>query len=428
VADLSPFFSAALFILLAFDLLTVIARSGLFNLNLARLLAQRGRMETRVGQVLEMAHRPLHLRATVSLLLAVLHLLMAGVLLVLTIPHTLDPLSLLRAGGILLLSGLLLFWLEWLAHSMALRSPELWALRLAPFARLMTFILTPFLALPLALAHTADDGQENASNVTEADLKSLVDAGQEEGVLEQEERAMIYSIFRLGDTLAREIMVPRIDVVAVDVTTPPAAAVDVLLQSGHSRAPVYKETVDHVLGLLYVRDLLQAWREGEQSKPLDTLLRPAYFVPEAKKVDELLAEMQAQRIHMAIVVDEYGGVAGLVTLEDIVEEIVGEIQDEYDQTEELPYQVLENGKYIFQGRIDLEDFNEVMGSHLPKDEADTLGGFVYSQVGRVPASGESVQIGGLRLTVEQVSGRRIRKIRACWGPVNEEEKSSHVDG
>ena len=142
------------------------------------------------------------------------------------------------------------------------------------------------------------------------------------------------------------------------------------------------------------------------------MLRPAYFVPEAKKVDELLAEMQSQRIHIAIVVDEYGGVAGLVTLEDIVEEILGEIQDEYDQGEESPYQVLKNGEYIFLGRVDLDDFNEVMGSHLPTDEADTLGGFIYSQLGHVPSVGEHVQKDNIMLTVEQVSARRIRKVRA----------------
>jgi putative hemolysin len=166
--------------------------------------------------------------------------------------------------------------------------------------------------------------------------------------------------------------------------------------------------------VLYAKDLLRAWHEGDQLKSLHNLVRPAYFVPEAKRVDELLEEMQAQRIHIAIVVDEYGGIAGLVTLEDIVEEIVGEIQDEYDQAEEAPYQVLDDGGYLFLGRIDLDDFNEIMGSKLPKSEADTLGGYIYSQLGRVPTVGEKVQDGDLLLTVEQVSARRIRKVRATW--------------
>jgi CBS domain containing-hemolysin-like protein len=151
-------------------------------------------------------------------------------------------------------------------------------------------------------------------------------------------------------------------------------------------------------------------------------------VPEAKKVDELLTEMQAQRIHMAVVVDEYGGVAGLVTLEDIVEEILGEILDEYDQAEESPYEALPEGGYVFQGRIDLDDFNEIVAGDLPKDEADTLGGFIYSVLGRVPANGEQVQVDSLLLTVEQVSGRRIRKVRVQQIPTGEMEKNAfHSD-
>jgi CBS domain containing-hemolysin-like protein len=161
------------------------------------------------------------------------------------------------------------------------------------------------------------------------------------------------------------------------------------------------------------------------------LLRTAYFVPEAKKVDELLAEMQSQRVHMAMVVDEYGGIAGLVTMEDIVEEIVGEIQDEYDLAEELPYHEVGDGEYIFLGRVDLDDFNEVLDSHLTKDEADTLGGLIFSRMGRVPASGEWVQVDDLLLTVEQVSARRIRKVRVkrmSPSEFDDQETISHADG
>jgi CBS domain containing-hemolysin-like protein len=208
------------------------------------------------------------------------------------------------------------------------------------------------------------------------------------------------------------------------------AAVDALLKSGYSRVPVFDETVDRTLGLLYAKDLLRVWRQGEQLHELRGLLRPVHFIPEAKRVDELMAEMQAQRIHMSIVVDEYGGVAGLVTLEDIVEEILGEIQDEYDQAEEAPYQKTADQEYIFLGRVDIDDFNEVMGSQLSKDEADTLGGFIYQELGRVPNVGDSVQQKTLMLTVEQVSGRRIRKVRARWLPAGEQpvEEEKNVDG
>jgi len=336
------------------------------------------------------------------------------------------PVLLLRAALLaLLLGAFVFFYLEWVVQRKAVQNPEVWAMRLTPYARLLMGMMGIFVYLPLYFSNEVQPAPEATGLVTEDELKTLVDAGQEEGLFEQGERRMIYSIFDLGETLAREIMVPRIDMLALEVSTSLPEAVDELLNSGHSRVPVYEEAVDNMLGLLYAKDLLRVWREGNQLDSLRDLLRPAYFVPEAKKVDELLAEMQSQSIHMAIVVDEYGGVAGLVTLEDIVEEVLGEIRDEYDQGEELPYQALKNGEFLFLGRIDLDDFNEIMGSHLPKDEADTLGGYIYSRLGRVPAAGDKVHADQLLLTVEQVSGRRIRKVRARWvlpHPESEEEK------
>jgi CBS domain containing-hemolysin-like protein len=171
--------------------------------------------------------------------------------------------------------------------------------------------------------------------------------------------------------------------------------------------------------------------EGQNLSSLRSLLRPAYFVPEAKKVDELLREMQSRSVHMALVVDEYGGIAGLVTMEDIVEEIVGEIRDEYDQSEEQLYEQVGENEYIFHGRIDLDDFNSVIGSSLTKEVADTLGGFIYSQIGRVPVGGEKVEVENLVLTIEQVSGRRIRRVRALRQSTilaDMEEKDNGSDG
>jgi len=222
-------------------------------------------------------------------------------------------------------------------------------------------------------------------------------------------------------------MVPRIDMLALDVETPLVQAVDAILQAGYSRVPVYEESVDNTLGLLYAKDLLRAWRETGQMETLHRLLRPAYFVPEGKKLDKLMAEMRNHRIHMAIVVDEYGGVAGLVTLEDIVEEIFGEIRDEYDQSEEAPYQKLQDDGYLFLGRIALDDFNEIMGSELVSDEADSLGGYIYGCLGRVPNVGETIRQDRLLLTVEQVSSRQIRKVSARWLPL-ETHTDANRDG
>lgn len=404
-------------ILLAVDYLAIAARTAYTQTNHARLLLLREQMEERVNSTSVLLHYLPRIRASLNFTLLVVRFLAAGLLIDLMLQLPLAAWFWALAGSIIL-GAFVWFWFEWVVESRVSRSPESWALRLNPLVKALMWALSIFTWLPLTTSGEAyDKAVEFTSNVTEDELKTLVDAGQEEGVFQKGERRMIYSIFQLGETLAREIMVPRIDMLALDVSTPLRNAVQALLKSGHSRVPVFEESVDNTLGLLYAKDLLRVWQEGSQIDSLKDLLRPAYFVPEAKKVDELLAEMQSQRVHMAVVVDEYGGVAGLVTLEDIVEEILGEIRDEYDQAEESPYMVDKNGDYVFQGRVDLDDFNEIMSSQLPKDEADTIGGFIYSRLGRVPDVGDQVEENNLMLIVEQVSGRRIRKVRACWLPV-----------
>lgn len=422
-----------LVLLVVMDLLAAAAQASLQHASLARMLAHRAASEPRANQTLSLVQSLSRTQASLSLLLTLLHFLLAGAVLAL---FNLQPGSSFGVSALFLtLAALLLFWLEWLVEGVIRQNPLAWAIRLTGWIRAWKFLLTPMVALPLSFFNETKSGVDSAGPVIENELKTLVDAGEEEGLLEQGERKMIYSIFNLGSTLAREIMIPRIDIIALDVKTQIPEAVEALLKSGNSRVPVFEETVDKILGLLYAKDLLRVWQRGEQLESLYSLLRPAYFIPEAKKVDELLTEIQGQRIHMAIVVDEYGGVAGLVTLEDIVEEILGEIQDEYDQGEESPYQELSGGVYVFQGRVDLDDVNEIFSSQLPIDEADTLGGFIYSRLGRAPLPGEQIQMDDLRLTVEQVIGRRIRKVRAERVPVDsqqaagqqEKEEQTHVD-
>lgn len=407
-----PILSLLFFV--ACDLFLIAARSGYLQTSTARLLAWRDQMESKVTQTVTLLSALPRLRASMNVMLVLTRFGIAG-LVVLFIYMRLNQTSFWIYLIGLLIVAILLFWLEWIVEQTVFRDPERWALRLVSLARILMAVSAVFL-IPLVVSKEGQEIIEPSSMVTQDEVKTLVDAGQEEGIFEQDERRMIYSIFQLGETLAREIMVPRIDILALDVQTPMQVAVDSLLQSGYSRVPVFEESVDNMLGLLYAKDLLRVWREGGQDEILKDLLRPAYFVPEAKKVDELLTEMQSQRIHIAIVVDEYGGVAGLVTLEDIIEEILGEIQDEYDEGEEAPYQKLSDEQYLFLGRIDLDDFNEIMNSELPDDEADTLGGYIYSRLGRVPAVGDKVRKENLVLTVEQVSARRIRKVRAFWQP------------
>jgi len=245
--------------------------------------------------------------------------------------------------------------------------------------------------------------------------------GEPEGDLEPDERKMIYSIFQFGETLCREIMVPRMEVLALEVKTPLNQAINALIDSGHSRVPVYDDEIDNVVGMLYAKDLLKIHGNTNEKSSIKKFLRKVYFVPESKKVDELLAEMQANGIHIAVVVDEYGGMAGLVTLEDIVEEIVGEIRDEYDQSEEILVQKLSEDEVLFKGRVSLDDFNDAIDTHLDPDMTDTLGGFFYSELGRVPAEGDRLDVEGWILTVEEVRGRRVGRIRAQKQQINEME-------
>lgn len=318
------------------------------------------------------------------------------------------------------------------------RDPVAWALRLARPAQLTMLVFGPLVALMHTvrrlMAPSPEGEGEGVSLVTEEEIMTLVDAGEEEGAIEQDEKEMIYSIFQLDETLAREIMVPRIDVVALDINTPLEEALDVIIKAGHSRIPVYEESLDHIKGLLYAKDLLEVWDRDLQSVELAALLRPALFVPETKRVSDLLRELQTAKVHMAIVIDEYGGTAGLVTIEDIVEEIVGEIFDEYDEAVEAAYEMITPNEYIFDGRIDLDDFNRLLSTNLSTELGDTLGGYIYGQLGKVPEPGETIEAERLRIEVLSVVDRRIRKVRVQRispeeSPVpssREDRKSTHA--
>ena len=412
-----------IFPVLVLDLIAVAIRTAYLETNYTRLLTMRDGSEQRVNRALPVIQTLPRVRASLNLILVILRFSLAG--LVLAFTYTLAVNNQLVAVAVLVLAALLLFWFEWLVERYIMRSPEIWAVRFVPVVRVLIGLLALPVALPMALSGDSNGEGGITSSVTEDEFKTMVDAGPEGGFVDEGERRMIQSILRFGDTLAREIMVPRIDMQALDVDTSLPKAVDAFVNTGYSRVPVYEETVDNTLGMLYAKDLLHVLRAGEEIGSLRDLLRPAYFVPEAKKVDKLLDDMQSQHIHIAIVIDEYGGVAGLVTLEDVVEEIFGEIQDEYDQAEESPYQELKDGDYEFLGRIDLDDFNDVMGSDLPSDEADTLGGYIYSRLGRVPDVGEQVTTGDLLLTVKKVSARRISKVRAGWTAHNVEDKDEN---
>ncbi len=405
-----------LFLLL--DLLIAATRVSLLNLRPLRLLSLHEQFPVAVDRTLALIEDA-RLRPTLRFSQTATRILLAGIILSMAGQAAGESrFVLVILLVIIFLVALSLMVVEFTVEGNILREPERWSLRLASFARALIFVMTPLVFLPVWLLK-AQWPAPVAAQMTEDELKTWVESEQEEGGLEREERQMIYSIFQFGDTLAREIMVPRMDMLAFEVNTSLSQATKALTESGHSRVPVYEHDIDNIIGLLYAKDLLQIMQVGQKKAGIRDLLRPAYFVPDTKKADALLAEMQAQRIHMAIVVDEYGGVAGLVTLEDIIEEIIGEIQDEYDLSEEDLVQQAGPDEYVFLGRIDLDDFNEVMDSNIPKVESDTLAGYLYDHFGRVPHEGESLQTDGLLLTIEQIIGRRIRRVRARRVPTDE---------
>ncbi len=300
---------------------------------------------------------------------------------------------------------------------------ESWAMQVTPVVRLLMQGLAPLAAVLTAIRRVLVTwlGEPTGMQVTEEAIMTLVDAGEEEGSIEQEEKRMIYSIFQLDETLVREIMVPRIDVIAVDVNTPLLEALDVIQKAGYSRIPVFEESLDSVRGLLYAKDLLSVLQRGENDTTLAGLLRQALFVPETKKVMDLLRELQTAKVQMAIVIDEYGGTAGLATMEDVVEEIVGEIFDEYDEDEEVLHHRVNETEHLVDARIHLDDFNELLDVQMPDELGDTLGGFIYGQLGKVPEPGENFEAENLYFEVISVIDRRIRKVRVIVLPGAEEE-------
>ena len=325
--------------------------------------------------------------------------------------------------AVLLVVGIVTALLEQGVEARVLTNPETWSIRLAGFTRAFRIVFYPIMVLPLLAARLIPPKPNKLYRVTEDELNVILDASEREGVLEVDEREMINSIFLFRDTTVREIMIPRIDLLALNTDTSVEESIDNMLESGYSRVPVFEDSIDTITGVLYIKDLLQIYRQENGPKTISDVLRPAYFVPETKKVGELLTEMQNQRNHIAIVVDEYGGVAGIATLEDIVEEIVGEIQDEYDAAEEQLFQKVGEDEYLFQGKIDINEFNQVMGTDLSKETADTLGGLLYARFGRIPRAGETTGSDDILFTIEQVTGRRIRKVRAVRPPPTEQTAS-----
>jgi putative hemolysin len=306
---------------------------------------------------------------------------------------------------------------ELVPKSLALAHTEAFALRLSGFIAVLLRVLGPLVAVLTAIttnvARMLGAGDQAQGVMSTQELSILVERGGEQGILEAEEEQMIQAVIELGDQRVHEVMVPRIAMVSLPASATMEEAIDKVIEEGHSRIPVYEETIDEIIGILYAKDLLPFLKGSAAERPaLRSILRTPVFVPESMSVDDLLHEFQRRKVHLAIVLDEYGGTAGLVTIEDLLEEIVGEIQDEYDEEEPLIVRISDDEARV-DGRTDVDDLADLFDTNLGLEDADqydTVGGLIYHRIGGVPKPGDQVVVGGLTLTVETTDGRRVGKV------------------
>jgi putative hemolysin len=319
------------------------------------------------------------------------------------------------AGGIMIF--MILVFGEIVPKSLAISNAETIAKKIARPLEIISSFLFPlilfFKIIINALYYFFGKKRiKEKKEITEEDLITLINVGKDEGVIEEEEKKMIRNIFEFGDTMVKEVMVPRVDMACISSEAKLNSILRLIKKMGHSRIPVYKETIDNIIGILYTKDLLvvyEQWYKSKEKFDLKKIIRRAYFVPENKKIDDLLDIFQRDKIQIAIAIDEYGGTAGLVTMEDVVEEIVGEIIDEYDKETKL-YEIIDNNTVIADGIISIDKINELLNIEIPENDFETLGGFIYDLMGRVPNKNETIEYINIQITIEQVVKNRIIRV------------------
>ena len=390
------------------------AQAALYHINRGRLrhLVENGL--PRAQAVQKVFDEPTHIFATI---LAIGTLGIGGAL-GSVILLALEPEVPWPWGGVGLVLGgiLLLLSVQFLVRAVAIANPDATALLLigplGVFGVLLGPVLVPLRMLErFSLRALGLSSVSQPAAVAQEELRMLVETVEDSTALEKDEREMIHGIFEMSQRPVREVMVPRIDIVAESSAAAIREVLDRIVASGYSRIPVYEDGPDNVVGIVYAKDLLRHLREGTLDDPIQPIARPAYFVPESKKVDELLQNLQQKRVHMAIVVDEYGGTAGLITIEDLLEEIVGEIQDEYYVHEEELFQQLSEREAIADAKTPIREVNEALELNLNGEEFDTLGGLVYHELGKVPVEGDEISVDGCLVRVLGTQGRRIKKLR-----------------
>jgi CBS domain containing-hemolysin-like protein len=393
-------------LLFALSIVLAVAETAFLRMSRVKALAleeQGHRRATRLARMLERPERTVNAVTLLALASQLIVSYLLGILL--------GGSGALVVALTLVLNVIVFFVLaEAVPKTWAVQHPDRAALRTAPFLWFLTGF-PPVRWLVRALLGFVNwilpgKGLKKGPFLTEEEIRQMADVAAEEGAIETEERELIHSIFEFGDTIVREVMLPRPDMVAVEADATVDEGIELAISAGKSRLPAFDDTTDNIVGLVFLKDLVARSSAGEGSEPVRQSLRPAHFVPESKRVAELLREMQTEKFHMAIVVDEYGGTAGLVTMEDLLEEIVGEITDEYD-IEEPQVERLPDDSLRVPGRTPIDEVNELLDAHLPDEEWDTVAGLVFNQLGHVPVEGECVRSYGMEFCAERVQGRRI---------------------
>ena len=387
------------------------ARAAAIEEELAAAADEDERPRRRGGTLPELLERRDEVLNPVLLLLLVCHLGLATVVAVVAF----DRLGLagVIAGFVIEVAALFVLT-EAMPKTYALQHTGPAAIRLAPvvgaLARFFPLRWATRGLIGMSNVLLPGKGRRAGPSVSEEELLALAGTAADEDVIEVEERALIESIIEFGDTIVREVMVPRTDMVTIAADFQIDAAIEVAILHGYSRLPAYGEGIDDIVGIVYAKDLMRAERDEAGVAEVSTVLRPAVYVPETKKVPALLRQMQDEQFHIAIVIDEYGGTAGMVTLEDLIEELVGEIRDEFD-VEEPMMEPLPDGAVRANARMAIDEVNDLLDITLPEGDWDTVGGFFYSQLGRVPTEGETVDFDGHQLRAEKVHARRIGRVR-----------------
>jgi CBS domain containing-hemolysin-like protein len=400
----------AVIALLAFAAVLAIAETSLTHLGRGRAAKLEEDGEKRASALLRLLERRERVLNPVLLVLLTCHLAIATIVAVIAENRWGTP----GVIGAFVVTLIVVFVLaEAVPKTYALLATEQAALRVTPLAQAIA-ALAPLRWAARLLVGAANviipgKGRAQGPSVSEEELLGLAGVAVDDAVLDADERELIENTIEFGDTVAREVMVPRPDMVTVSSEFRVGDVMEVAILNGYSRLPVTGEGIDDVVGIVFAKDLMRAERDGNADSPVNDVMRPAAFVPETKKVAELLREMQVQRNHMAIVIDEYGGTAGLVTLEDLLEELVGEIVDEYD-VEDAPVETLPSGDLRVNARMNIDDLAELLHTELPEGDWDSVGGLLIGLLGHVPEEGESAELDGHRFRAEHVQGRRIGRV------------------